>query len=746
MTSITDNSHATDETISGAIGPAQPEIADLLGIARRGWFYIVAGTALGFILASTALTVIPPNYKASARIVFERTLPRYMQTNKITNEPIIEDSDTLGQTYVISSESILLQVIKSLALASDPDFAGKKDSKSLGSRVRSFFQDILRSPNSPKEQADDPLIRPRKDPEKVAFDNVTRNLTVAREDVASVITIAFSWKDPVKAAAIVNSVVDTYINDSLAEKEKSTVVARRVMQERVEELKQQVKDADRAVAEYKSANHLVGTDQLTLSHGQLNILQTQRTRIQLAMAEAKARMERVAGDPDASASLSPDNELIKKLRAEMQDLSTRANDIEKLVGKNHLAAIKLRSRMEDLRQAIDVEQKRIAGAFDKDYELERQRFDEVSAEIARVINSEGVSGNLQARLRELESAAEALRSLYNRGLQQLSEMNKVDAQPSATPYARVLMRAIPPSETESSKKRYLILAGGSVIGLMLGTALVLVRSFPFGVFRTPQQVTHATGLPCIVLPELLNAEERASLAIGEYVLDWPYSRFAQTLRSAWATINIAQRESGAKVVGVISSNPGEGKTTIAINLASHFGRHSTTRVLLIDADFHRQSLTKSVAPEARVGLREALAEPSALSKFVVRKEHLNIDSLPCPVSDQMLNPAELLGTPEMEQLIKFAREAYDLVIIEAPPMAAIVDYKMIARHCEGFVFVVEWGKTSQRLVLECLSDATALLDRVLCVVLNKADPSALRSIEHYKGSRFHDYYREQKRA
>ncbi len=69
---------------------------------------------------------MPPVYKASSRIAFERTLPRYMQTNKVTNEPIIDDYDTLGQTYVISSESILLQVVRSLSLASDPDFVGRK--------------------------------------------------------------------------------------------------------------------------------------------------------------------------------------------------------------------------------------------------------------------------------------------------------------------------------------------------------------------------------------------------------------------------------------------------------------------------------------------------------------------------------------------------------------------------------------------------------------------------------------------
>jgi polysaccharide biosynthesis transport protein len=735
-----------DDAAHRAIGPVQPEIADLIGIARRGWLFIAAGTAFGLICALMVLSNIPSVYKASSRIAFERTLSRYMQTNKVTNEPIIDDYDTLGQSYVIASESILLQVVRSLSLASDPDFAGKKDSETLGSRLLGLFRNTAQGLPKKSAEAEDQSIDPRKDPEKLAFDSVIRNLTVSREDVASVMTIAFSWKDPVKAAAIVNAVVDTYISGSIAEKMKSTNVARRVVQERVEELKQQVKDADRALFEYKAANKILGTEFLMLSHGQLNVVQIQVTTAQLAMAEAKARMDRIAGDPDAISIFAPDNDAIKKLRGELLDLSIRAKDIEKLVGTDHLAAVKVRNQMEQLRQAIANEQRRIAESFSEDYELARVRYDQLSATASQVISSEGANSNAQARVRELEGATETLRSLYSRLQQQVSEMNSVEAQPSITPDARVLMRATPPLQTESSKKRFLILAGGSVMGLLLGSAIVLARNFPFGVFRTGQQVTYATGLPCAVLPEILGADERDSLKTGEYVLNWPYSRFAQTLRSIWATINTAQRESGAKVICVVSSNPGEGKTIVAINLAAHFALRSTTRVLVIDADFHRKSLTNRVAPDARVGFLEALEEPTALAKFVVRKERLNLDALPCPVADRMPNAAELLGSVEMEQLIEVARESYDLVIIEAPPMAAVVDYKMIARHCNGFIFVVEWGKTSQRLVLECLSDASGLLDRVLCVVLNKVDPSALRSIEHYKGEGFHAYYSDQKGA
>jgi succinoglycan biosynthesis transport protein ExoP len=472
------------------------------------------------------------------------------------------------------------------------------------------------------------------------------------------------------------------------------------------------------------------------------------------MAEAKARMEWVANDPDATSLFVADNEvyisrrdsLISKLRTDLLDLSSRAKEIEARVGKDHLAAVKVRQRMDELREAIANEQKRIAGSFAKDYELAVAKYDKLSATMSRVMGEEGATTDVQARLRDLESAADTLRSLYNRTLQQVSEMNRVEAQPSITPDARVLMRADPPLQTESSKKRLLILAGGSVMGLLLGGAFLLVRTFPFGVFRTSQQVTYATGLPCTVLPEIVDPKEQASLTAGKYALDAPYSRFAQTVRSVGALIGIAQRDSDAKVICVVSSNPGEGKTTVAINLATHFGRQSTTHVLLIDADFYRQSLTKIMAPDARVGLKEALAEPTALAKLVVRKDPLNLDTLPCPVPDEMPDPAELLGIVELERLIEVAREAYDLVIIEAPPMAAVIDYKIISRHCDGFVFVVEWGKTSQRLVLECLSDASVLLDRVLCVILNKADPAALRSIEHYKGGRFHAYYCDQKSA
>jgi succinoglycan biosynthesis transport protein ExoP len=746
MPSINDT-RANDDAVHQVNGILQPEVADLVGIARRGWLWLVAGTAVGLICAKFLLSVMPPVYKASSRIVFERTLPRYMQTNRVTNEPIIEDYDTLGQTYVISSESIILQVVRSLSLANEPDFVrGKDQEKTLGSRVQTLFRATAQALGLPDEPAKNQSIDPHDVSEKIAFANVLRDLTVTREDVASVITIAYSSKDPVKAATIVNAIVDTYIEHNLAGKVASTGLAGKVVQERVEELKQQAEAAERAIQEYKVANNLIGGDQKTMSHAQLNTLHTSITTARLAMAEARAKMQRVASDPDAVSLFTPDNDLIIKLRAELLDLSVRANDIERRVGKDHQAVVKIRTRMKEALETIANEQRRVAGTFAKEYEIARSRYDELSDTVSKALDEEQNYWGIAARLKELQNAAETLQGMHARMLQHSNDISRVDAQPSIKPDARVLSRAIPPLEPEASKKRLLILGGGSVMGLFLGAAFVLFRTFPFGVFRSSRQVTDATGLPCVVLPEIVDADEQSFLETGEYVLDRPYSRFTQALRGIGPMIDIAPSESGAKVVCVVSANPGEGKSTVAVNLAAHFARHASRRVLVIDADFYRQSLTKRLACDARVGLSEALEDPRALPKFVVRKERLNLDVLPCPLVDRISNAAELLGTAGMKQLIEVARGTYDLVIIEAPPMAAVVDFKLIAQLIHGFIFVVEWGKTSQRLVFECLSDASTVLDRALCIVLNKADLSALRTIEHYKGDGFHSYYSDQKAA
>jgi polysaccharide biosynthesis transport protein len=233
-----------------------------------------------------------------------------------------------------------------------------------------------------------------------------------------------------------------------------------------------------------------------------------------------------------------------------------------------------------------------------------------------------------------------------------------------------------------------------------------------------------------------------SILLEEFVLDAPYSRFAEMLRKLKALMNAGQLGDGVKVIGVVSSVPKEGKTTIAANLAALLIASSGARTLIIDSDVHLRNLTTRLAPDAREGLIEALVDPSRLPALVSRRRRSGLDVLPCALSTRLPNAAELLGSPEMGELLAVARKAYDYIVIEVAPIMSVVDLKLIERFIDKFIFVVEWGQTKRSLVLEALSEAEIIRERLVGIVLNKVDPVSLRMIEAYKGDRFGDYYQE----
>src|SRR5262249_8545205 len=133
---------------------------------------------------------------------------------------------------------------------------------------------------------------------------------------------------------------------------------------------------------------------------------------------------------------------------------------------------------------------------------------------------------------------------------------------------------------------------------------------------------------------------------------------------------------------------------------------------------------------------------SRLAELVCKRPRSGLDILPCAGASRVPNAADLLGSPKMEKLLRIASNSYDYIVVEIAPIMSVVDLKMIGGFIDGFIFVVEWGQTKRVLVLEALSEVDALRERLIGVVLNKADPAALRTIEAYKGRRVGDYYQE----
>jgi polysaccharide biosynthesis transport protein len=740
-----DLSHQSEYAYTSGVGPAVPGagpaigIVQILGTLLREWRFPVLGCLIGLTLGISYIAFVPTLYKSSARILLDRSVTRYLQANKIADDPTYDDSEIASQLYILSSESIAVPVVRSMNLMHDSEFVGQpKTSSGPINSVKKLIKKFI-GWNDHVGGDPDALL------EETAVENFFKRLSVYREDVANVISVTFASEDPNKAANIANAIADTYIETTLETKLKSTKMVSQWLQDRLTELKVQAMDADRALQNYKIANNLVNTGKGLLSSEQLSNLNTQLTSARVALTEAKARLDSVRQGGEGITGAAA-NEALVKLRSEYRDTAAKASELELSVGPAHIAVIRIQKKMDDLRRAIRDEEQRIADSYANEYQVAKTRESELSATMAKLVGEAGTNSQAQVKMRELESSADTLRSLYNSFLQKFKEINTIQTETIPVQNARILTRAVP--LYKSSKKAAAVLAGGIVVGFFLGAGAAIAKEWAADVFRTSKEVEEVTGKYCVFLP-MVKAERPPSfdgstepMLLEEFVLDAPYSRFTEALRNLKAVIDTGQLGDGVKVIGVVSSVPKEGKTTIAANLAALMIASSGARTLIIDSDVHLRLLTARLAPEAREGLIEALVDPSRLATLVSKRRRSGLDVLPCALSTRLPNAAELLGSPEMEQLLAAARRAYDYIVIEIAPVMSVVDIKLIERFVDRFIFVVEWGETKRSLVLEALSEAEIIRERLVGIVLNKADPFALRMIEAYKGKRYRDYYQE----
>jgi polysaccharide biosynthesis transport protein len=733
-------------------------IPELVRALRRRWQFLVLGCVSGLLLAICYIVLATPLYTSTARILIDTTMNQNLQTQKLVEDKPLDTSLIDSQVQILSSESVVIPVIKSLNLAQDREFVGPPDA--LGARILWQLGKLIDGAKQLLGLKDSSTVDADTVLERTAVEAFLKRLTAKREDLSYVIDVAFASEDPNKAAKIASAVADTYIAVNLEAKSKSTKLASQWLQERLRALKVQATDADRELQKYKTANNIVDTGRGLLSHEQLSDLNTQLINARTATAEAKARLDRIReiindGVPDATVTDALNNTVIARLRAQYLDLAARAADLASRVGNQHSTVVKIHQQMDELRKSIRNEEQRIADAYASDYEIAKAREVSLANSVSQLVGEAGTTNQAQVVMRDLESSADSYRNLYNSFLQKFQETIQTQTIPVTD--ARIVTRASPPLN-KSAPKTAMALAAGALLGLLISAGVAIARELSEEVFRTPNEVELTTGINCLgVLPVVAAKHKQAKSCytsaktlgitpettegIEEFVLEAPYSRFAETLRNLKVTIDNAGLANDIKVIGVVSSVANEGKSTVAANFGAILVA-SGARTLIIDGDFHQRSLTAKLAPDARKGLIEALGNVSGLAALVRHRQRSQLDILPCVLESRLPNAAELLGSPQMKDLLNTARKAYDYVIIELPPIVSVVDVKVIERFIDSFVFVVEWGRSKRSLVLEALAEASMIRERLAGIVLNKADPFALRSIEAYKGSTFSSYYAE----
>ncbi|MCK1656760.1 GNVR domain-containing protein [Bradyrhizobium sp. 151] len=711
-------------------------------VLRRQWPLIAAAVGASLALVVVYLVLAKPMYTANARIMMDTRQTQVLDKDSGTNSALIDTGYVDSQVEVINSDDLILSIVRRLRLTEDPEFNGSNPG--LLAVVTGKIMSVFESGEPPTQERI----------EHAVVESIQKSLRVERVLTTYVLSLNYRAHSPDKAVKIVNAIADAYIVGALEAKYQSTKRATEWLQQRSVELSEQATASDRAVQTFKAEHNIVGTSRGLMSEQQLSDLNTQLVQARAATAEAKARLDRIEAisDQDLAQPTVTDalnNSVITRLRAQYLDLQAQYADWSRRYGKTHLAAVNLANKMEELRKNIADELHRIGDAYRSDYEIAKSREASLDKNVKELVAQAGHTGQAEVKLRDLESAADTYRNLYNNFLEKLQSATQNQSFPLSE--ARLISTATKP-DRKSSPRTVLALVGGLVGGLCLGFGAAFARELLNDVLRTPGEVEDELGVKCLgVLPDirpptktraLLSASAKADEAgLSRYVVDHPFSRFAETLRNIKVSIDVARMTREIKVIGIVSSLPKEGKTTVAANFAQLIAM-TGHRTILIDGDLHTRSLTRELAPNANSGLLEALSDPTGFSYHVQRSKDTGLDFLPSIVASRMVNSADVIASRPMADLLAMLREHYEYIIIDLAPVMPVADSKAFSVLIDAMVYVIEWGATTRAALQESISGSEILQKKLLGAVLNRANPKMLGRIEAYKGKHRNSYYVE----
>ncbi len=734
----------------------------------RGFFRRQYSLIVFCLAAMIALTLVhgyttAPRYTAHAMLLIDTAKMRVLQQQEsFMSELPLDTAQVETQLELLKSEGIALAVIKELRLTEDPEFVGAQRGF-IGAILDLVSEPFVSDVTSTRETASENDLTRR------ALSRFQSQRNVKRVGRTYIIDIDFTSANPGRAAAIANAIADAYIVDQLQAKYQATRRASSWLQDRIVELRDQAMAADRAVLEFKEKKNIIGmggADGRLLSEQQVIDLNSQLSSARAATAETKAKLDRIQevmsqDIPDAAVTDQLHNEIINRLRGQYLDLDRRYNIWAARYGPSHLAAVSLKTQMSELRRSMVDELGRLVESYKSDYEIAKTREEGLEKSLATLVSGAQLTNRDRLGLSELESRAKVYHSIHDSFLQRYMEATQQQSIPMTE--ARVITSATAPG-APSNAHLLRNIAIASVLGLAFGFGGAALREAIDRVFRTTRQVETILKTNCLAaLPVVKTAggQDVAPVArratgdvqrapavkrvtpdlprIFRHVLHEPLSSFAEGFRAVKIAADIGAAIKENKVIGLTSSLPNEGKSTASCNFAQLVAS-SGAKVILVDGDLRNPTLTHKLAPKADLGLLQVLSGKADLGDAIHVDEMSGLHFLPAVIESRLAHSSDILASEAVKQLFDSLRKIYDYVIVDFPPLAPVVDVRATTKFVDSYVFVIEWGRTRINLVQRQLGAAPEIFERLLGVILNKANARVMERYEDYYGRYY--YYKK----
>lgn len=718
-------------------------------LRSRRWTVL---SALFVILTLVAIYTAreKPVYQASSMLEIEQENPNLITVQQLFQVQGVSDDYLNTQYKILKSDSLARQVIQKLHLDQVEEFNPPKQAWPWGTQTT----DAMSNPRLPADPAH----------EQGVLKNFESSLGIDPVLRSRLVGVSFDSQDPKLAASVVNALVANYIQQNLEAHWQASQQASAWLSQQLDGLKIKLEKSEDNLQQYAQANGLLFLESAqgqneNIVDQRLRELQDELTQAQGDLYQKSSLYHLVQSGDYAALPGVFDNKMMQDLTVKLAGLEQEKAQLAPNFKPSYPKMKEIQSQIDRIQAFVTQQQQQAARHIEDEYLAAQRRvvligqaFQQQQKQ-ANVVAEESVEYNI------LKREVDSNKQLYEGLLQRLKEAG-VSAGLKAS-NIRVVDLAVPP--VNPVKPRIALnLALGLIVGLTLGVGLAVVQEHWDNTLKTPEDIEHFLGMPALAmipsggvanhpkdgrrvsLPQGVGETAGVSLEASlkkESTNGWlrmdsgllQHSALSEAFRSLRTSVLLSTASRPPRSLVIVSAEPSEGKTTTCNNLAISLAQLGK-RVLVIDGDMRRPSLHEFFHVPNSAGLANYLTEEIDWRGLAQPSGLAGLDCLVCgPVPP---NPSELLFSTRMRGLIGEASAAYDIVLLDSPPLLNVADGRILSTMVEGTIMVVRGSATPREMVRRAEIYISEVGGRLLGVVLNDVD---LRRDGYYY-SRYDYYY------
>jgi polysaccharide biosynthesis transport protein len=721
-------------------------------IMRHRW--LIGTCALAIFLCSALYTFTRvPLYTAEATLLIERKTPQFLKVQDTRSDLIdIYDDFYKTQYEILKSSSIAERVVRDEGLQNNPVFTGSNKKAGF---IAEIWQHLKKWSDS---------FTPAKPKNNSTVDNSSwlvksyrGKLEVKPVKGTSVVGIRFTTPDPQLSAQLANAHVSAYRRYGIDLRSQTNDEAAVFLQEKLIELRERVAQSEAALNSYRKNKGIISVDtKENIVVDRLADLNKSLTSAEIDRVTLEAQVRSIKGRNYDEVPAVRGSASINALKAELSKSEADYVTLAKEFKAGYPPLDTLKARIEEIRSRMEYEIQKEVKAIETAYAAAKNKETQLRATMEEQKKATLDLKDSAVQYTVLDREVDTNRQLYDGVLQRLKEIGVAADARNSNVY--VISKAEPSlSPSSPNVRRYLML--GLFLGLVGGMGLALLLEQLDNTFKSPEEVERYVRLPNLaVMPDfalinngnthgyisrLINSvkselpTKKSSDEHRQLVLDHrPLSLVVEAYRSLRSSLLLSQAGGPPQTVLFASAACGEGKTTTVVNTAVMFAQMGI-RVLIIDADLRSPACHRFLKMKNNEGLVEILTG-QVVWQYAIK---------PAPTENLFLmssgslppNPAELLGSTNMHDLLQQLREHYEFIFVDSSPVMAVTDAVLLSTMVDGTLLVID-RNTPKSLLRKARIRLSTPHTKILGTLLNRVDIRNGEYKSYYQ--QYHQYYRE----